>query len=437
MKKRNNSPRRGVNVERSKIRVFRDGRTALVKGIFTVPSRPYVLITGGAGFLGTNLAGRLLSQGEDVLIFDNFSRAGIGANWKWLRETHGNRIRLQVGDIRDPSALSKAVQRASHIFHFAAQESVKAGLENPAEDFEINARGTLNLLEAMRSRPGSPPLIFASTSKVYGDLSDMALETRDNRYGPLDAELREHGVGESRPISFQTPYGCSKGSASQYVLDYARTYGIRAAVFRMSCIYGPHQYGDEDQGWVSHILSSTLHGRPITIYGDGKQVRDILFIDDLVEACSLAKEQIDALSGQAFNIGGGPANTISLLELIAFVSELNGKMPTVEYQSWRAVDSRYYASDTRKFQAATGWRPKVSVRAGLERLFEWLQESPPSSRIEVASPIAGAHHNNSTLVAPLPSEPALSGAASSAMELSEQKPLWGESALADQKQSIG
>ncbi|MFN7138644.1 MAG: SDR family NAD(P)-dependent oxidoreductase [Limisphaerales bacterium] len=334
-----------------------------------------VLITGGAGFIGTNVADRFLSAGHSVIIYDNISRAGVEQNLKWLQETHGSRVQIEVADMRDSANLRYAAKQASKVFHFAAQVAVTTSLTAPIDDFEINARGTLNLLEALRGLDNPPPLIFTSTNKVYGDLADVKIRDNGHRYEPENAELRQNGFSETRPLDFHSPYGCSKGAAEQYVLDYARTFKIPALVFRMSCIYGLHQFGNEDQGWVAHFLIRALEGKPITIYGDGKQVRDVLFIDDLVNAFLLAHEHMGELSGHAFNIGGGPQNTISLLELLGLIEEVNGQKPTAKFDAWRPADQQYYVSDIRKFSSMTGWSPKVSVREGVKRLYNWLLEN--------------------------------------------------------------
>jgi CDP-paratose 2-epimerase len=334
-----------------------------------------VLITGGAGFVGCNVADRLLRSGRDVVVLDNLSRAGVERNLAWLRATHGDRVRAVVADIRDRDAVGEAVRDASAVFHFAAQVAVTTSLVDPVEDFEINARGTLNVLEALRARRDPPPLLFTSTNKVYGDLADVAMARDGRRYGPVDQTVAAYGVGESRPLDFHSPYGCSKGTADQYVLDYARSFGLRAVVFRMSCIYGPHQFGTEDQGWVAHFLIRAIEGKPIVLYGDGMQVRDILFVEDLAEAMLRAMQHADALSGRAFNIGGGPTNTTSLLELVERIGTLRGEAPTVNFDAWRTGDQRYYVSDVRAFAAATGWTPRTGVAEGVERLHEWLVES--------------------------------------------------------------
>jgi CDP-paratose 2-epimerase len=344
-----------------------------------------VLITGGAGFIGTNLAHRLLSDGRPVIIFDNLSRSGVERNLRWLCDQHGRRVRVEVGDIRDARAVKRVVKHVTQVFHFAAQVAVTTSLVDPVDDFEVNARGTLNLLEAMRNRLDPPSIVFTSTNKVYGDLEDLVLDVESTRYAPSDAVVRRYGVSEVRPISFHSPYGCSKGTADQYVLDYARTFKVPGAVFRMSCIYGPHQCGTEDQGWVAHFLINAIDGKTITVYGDGMQVRDVLFVEDLVDAFLRAQAHMAAISGQAFNIGGGPSNTTSLVELLDHIETLNGERPEVEFDAWRAADQRYYVSDTRRFRNATGWQARTSVPAGLDALYRWLQESRTGVPLQLAT----------------------------------------------------
>jgi CDP-paratose 2-epimerase len=337
-------------------------------------ARRPVLITGGAGFIGTNLAHRLLSQGQRVLVFDSLTRGGVADNLAWLREQHGSLLDVQIGDVRNADLLGRAVRRACRVFHLAAQVAVTTSLVDPLEDFEVNARGTLNLLEAIRRQASPPPLLFTSTNKVYGTLASMKVALADDRYLPEDPELRAHGVDESQPLDFHSPYGCSKGSADQYVLDYARIYKLPAVVFRMSCIYGPHQRGNEDQGWVAHFLLANLRGDPITVYGDGRQVRDALFAEDLVDAMLAAHARMDDLAGRAFNIGGGARNTMSLRELLELSGRLCGAKPSVRYGGWRTADQRYYVSRIDAFTAATGWRPRVGVEEGVRRLFADLHD---------------------------------------------------------------
>lgn len=331
-----------------------------------------VVITGGAGFVGCNLADRLLSGGRRVRVLDNLSRAGVEQNLEWLSARHGDRLEVTIADVRGTEDVARAVAGASMVFHFAAQVAVTTSIHRPDDDFEVNARGTLNVLEAARSQPEPPPVLFTSTNKVYGGLDEVALERVGDRYAPCDPGLRARGVGEDRALDFHSPYGCSKGAADQYVLDYARTYGMPAAVFRMSCIYGPRQFGTEDQGWVAHFLRCAAERAPITLYGDGMQVRDLLYVDDLVEALLAAALSIDRAAGQAFNIGGGPASTTSLLELLALVGEIGGAPPDVSFGPARAGDQRYYVSDVRRFARLTGWAPRVGVREGVERLHRWI-----------------------------------------------------------------
>ena len=333
-----------------------------------------VVITGGAGFVGTNLADRLLRSGRSVILLDNLSRAGVEQNVRWLMDEHDStRVHLQMADVRDRVAVRQAISDASQVFHFAAQVAVTTSLDNPLDDFDVNAGGTLNVLTAIAQQKDPPPLVFTSTNKVYGGLSDVALELRGRRYEPVDEQTRAHGVSEDRPLDFHSPYGCSKGAADQYVIDFARTFGLRTVVFRMSCIYGPHQFGTEDQGWVAHFLIKALRGEPICIYGDGNQVRDILFVDDLVDAFLLAQENMPTIAGRAFNIGGGPGNAVSLHDVLARISELSGTETKVSFGDWRPGDQRYYVSDTDSFRAATGWRARTSAADGIAMLHEWLK----------------------------------------------------------------
>jgi CDP-paratose 2-epimerase len=338
------------------------------------PSERQVVIFGGAGFIGSNVAQSYLSEGRHVLIFDNLSRPGVEKNLRWLQEQHGDRLQVEPGDVRDSQAVRSALWHASEVFHFAAQVAVTTSLDGPVHDFEVNARGTLNVLEGLRAMDTPAPLVFTSTNKVYGGLRGQRFAAEARRYQPLDAGTRAEGISEQCPLDFESPYGCSKGTADQYVLDYARSYGLRTTVFRMSCIYGPRQFGTEDQGWVAHFLIRTLKRQPITLYGDGMQVRDILFVEDLVRAFRLAQARMDRVSGEAFNIGGGPERTVSLLELLDLIEELTGQRPKVSLEDWRTGDQRYYVSDTRKFQAATGWAPRVGVHEGVERLLLWLED---------------------------------------------------------------
>ena len=339
-----------------------------------------VLITGGAGFVGTNLADRLIGDGRRVIIYDSLARPGVEENLRWLRARHGDKVIPRLADVRDPYALREAVREAGQVFHFAAQVAVTTSLRDPAEDFAVNVQGTIHLLEALRALADPPPLLFTSTNKVYGDLPGLALQRTATRYEPADAALRRCGVNENQALSFFSPYGCSKGAADQYVLDYARSYGLPAVVFRMSCIYGPHQFGTEDQGWVAHFLLRALQGEPIGLYGDGLQVRDLLHVDDLVRAMRLAQRHARRLAGQAFNLGGGPERATSLVELIDLIGTLRGGRPDVRFGDWRPGDQRYYVADTTRFQQATGWAPEVDVREGVAALWRWLAAHRASDR---------------------------------------------------------
>jgi CDP-paratose 2-epimerase len=323
------------------------------------------LITGGAGFIATNVADRLLGAGRRIRLFDNLSREGVGENLRWIRERYGDRVEFVRGDVRDEAALRRAVRGVDQIFHLAAQVAVTTSLSDPFVDFDVNARGTLNLLEAVRACETPPSILFTSTNKVYGDLYDVPLRRRKSRYEPADERVLERGISEARPLDFHSPYGCSKGAAEQYVLDYARTFGLPATVFRMSCIYGPHQFGTEDQGWVAHFLIQALRGRPLTLYGDGLQVRDVLFVEDLVNAMVLAHECIEDTAGDAFNIGGGPSRTTSLIELMDLIADITGERPVFAMEPWRPADQRYYVSSTARFERLTGWRARVGVRQGV------------------------------------------------------------------------
>jgi CDP-paratose 2-epimerase len=353
----------------------------------------HVLITGGAGFIGTNVADRMLDAGVPVLLFDNVSRPGVERNLEWLRERHGDRVRVELGDVRDSTAVRRAVRSASHVVHLAAQVAVTTSLDDPTRDFAVNAGGTLNVLDAVRTAPHAPPLLFTSTNKVYGDLADIELEGDRHRYQPVDTALRGRGIDERRPLAFQSPYGCSKGAADQYVLDFARSFGLRTVVFRMSCIYGLYQHGTEDQGWVAHFAIRALRGEPITVYGDGRQVRDVLFAGDLVDAMLLALDRIDDVTGHAFNIGGGPTRSTSLLELVDMIGDVIGSRPEIRFGPWRSGDQRYYVSDVSRFSALTGWRPRHPMRDGLQALCGWLErEHPDCTPFRDSVSGAGAPH---------------------------------------------
>jgi CDP-paratose 2-epimerase len=330
-----------------------------------------ILVTGGAGFIGSNLVDDLLKGGCRVTVFDALRRRGTEHNLAWLRGRHGDgRLRFVQGDVRDFETLRAAAREAEVIYHLAGQVAVTTSVEDPRTDYEINALGTLNVLEAARLSGHRPALIFTSTNKVYGGLEDVAVEERATHYEYRDFP---HGIPESQPLDFHSPYGCSKGAADQYVRDYARIYGLPTVVFRMSCIYGPRQFGNEDQGWLAHFMIAALTGKPITIYGNGKQVRDVLFVDDLVRALLLAVEKIDACRGQVFNIGGGPVNALAVWqEFRELLADLKGEKVPVRYDDWRPGDQPCYVSDIRKARRYLGWEPRVDKQTGARRLWEWV-----------------------------------------------------------------
>ncbi|HWM79810.1 MAG TPA: SDR family NAD(P)-dependent oxidoreductase [Methylomirabilota bacterium] len=337
-----------------------------------MPTR--VLVTGGAGFIGSNVSDGFLRAGARVTVFDNFSRPGAQANARWLAASHGRRVRIVRGDIRWPRRrLSELVSEADLVIHNAGQVAVTTSVTNPRDDFAVNAGGTLEVLEAIRTSRRRPALVFSSTNKVYGGLEGV----RTRRAGTRHVfKGWPRGIPESFPLDFHSPYGCSKGAGDQYVRDYSRIYGLRTVVFRKSCIYGPRQFGMEDQGWVAWFTLAAVYGRPITIFGDGRQVRDVLYVDDLVRAYRAAYRRIDAAAGEIFNIGGGPASTMSLLELLDMLGELLGRRVPVGYDDWRPGDQKVYVSDIRKAARVLGWRPRTSPEAGVRRLYEWIRTNP-------------------------------------------------------------
>jgi CDP-paratose 2-epimerase len=330
-----------------------------------------IFITGGAGFVGANVADHHLGLGDEVVIFDNLSRNGTSGNANWLRERHGERLRVVHGDVREFRALRDALPRgADRVYHMAAQVAVTTSVKEPRDDFEINALGTFNVLEAARQSAPEAVVLYASTNKVYGSMESVAIVEDPTRYRYRD--LAE-GISEEQPLDFHSPYGCSKGCGDQYVRDYARIYGMRTVVFRQSCIYGPRQMGAEDQGWMAYFCIAARLGWPITIYGNGKQVRDILWIGDLIDAYDRAASQIDVSSGEVFNIGGGPGETLSVWrEFGPMLERLAGSALSVTFADWRPGDQPVYISDIGKAERVLGWRPNVSVEEGVERLWRWV-----------------------------------------------------------------
>jgi CDP-paratose 2-epimerase len=332
------------------------------------------LIFGGAGFIGSNWARHLLTQTEArVHVFDNLSRRGVRHNLEWLQAVAARpgRLQITIGDVRDSAAVEQAVCQATEIYHFAAQVAVTASISDPRHDFEVNVAGTLNILEAARKSGNRPFLLFTSTNKVYGDIAEHQLKKNQTRYEFLTIK----GISESQRLDFHSPYGCSKGAADQYVRDYARIYGIPAVVFRMSCIAGERQFGNEDQGWVAHFLYSALEQSPLTIYGDGKQVRDVLYVKDLLNAFEAVRRNATITAGQIYNVGGGVKNSTSLLELIGHIEQLVKRNVRFSYGQARAGDQLVYVTDCSKLERETGWRALTSVQQTLRRIYEFRMQN--------------------------------------------------------------
>jgi len=346
-----------------------------------------VLILGGAGFIGSNLAHHLLVETEArVHVFDNLTRAGVHHNLEWLHKAAGKSGRLQVtiGDVRDASLVTRAVSQANEIYHFAAQVAVTTSLLDPRFDFDVNVGGTFNVLDAARRCGHKPFILFTSTNKVYGEMQPAAPVMEPTRYIIPDHQ----GTSESEPLDFHSPYGCSKGAADQYVRDFSRVYGLPAVVFRMSCIAGPRQFGTEDQGWVAHFLYSALQRKPVIIYGDGRQVRDVLCVYDLVRAFLAARDNSSVTKGEIYNIGGGAENSTSLLELMDLVERFTGHRLEYVTDARRVADQLFYVTDYRKMQRHTGWQPKVSLRETLELLRGFWEENQAAIHPHLAAPVA-------------------------------------------------
>jgi len=328
------------------------------------------LIIGGAGFIGTNLASSLLSKNEDVLIIDSLVRSGSQINLEYLQQNFPSLKFIKADITTDQEVLNNAVSSVDRIYHLAAQVAVTTSVENPLNDFKINAQGTLNVLEAMRLfAKKNTSLIYSSTNKVYGELSEHKIIENENRYDFKNIS----GISESQNLDFHSPYGCSKGCADQYVRDYSRIYNLNTVVFRQSCIYGPHQFGVEDQGWVAWFIIALLNNKKLNIYGDGKQVRDLLFVDDLVDAYTKALDNIDKTKGEVFNIGGGKNFSISVyFEFKPILEKLLGKSITVDFLPWRPGDQKIFISDIKKANEIFNWSPKVSPTEGIFKLFNWV-----------------------------------------------------------------
>lgn len=332
------------------------------------------LILGGAGFIGSNLASWILrNSSAKVHIFDNLSRPGVRNNLNWLQQLagHSGQLQITVGDIRDAAHVERVARHATEIYHFAAQVAVTTSVADPRLDFDVNLAGTFNVLEAARKSGKNPFVLFTSTNKVYGDFGAGDLYLDGQRYRSRNTS----GTSESQPLNFHSPYGCSKGAADQYVRDYARIYGLRTVVFRMSCIAGPRQFGNEDQGWVAHFLYSALSGAPVTIYGDGKQVRDVLCVDDLVRAFDVARQLPSSPEGRIYNIGGGLDNTLSLLELMTLIEGLTGRKAAASYDQPRPGDQLYYVTDYSKFERDTGWKAEITPTQTVKRIYEFWKKN--------------------------------------------------------------
>lgn len=331
-----------------------------------------ILVTGGAGFIGSNVADYFASRGHYIHLFDNFSRFGAEHNLDRLKEHES--VGFTRADIRDADAVTDCVRAVSPdaIIHLAAQVAVTTSVIDPIEDFEINAKGTMNILEAARKMPMPPIMLFSSTNKVYGSLDHLQYEERDDEYGFINGR---GGVSEDAPLDFHSPYGCSKGVADQYCLDYHRVYGLKTVVFRQSCIFGNNQYGIEDQGWVAWFLIAALTGKKITIFGNGKQVRDLLHVDDLARVFELAIDKIDTVKGNAFNIGGGPNNKMSILQMIEFIKSQVNENLSLGWSDFRPGDQMIYVSDISKFTEMTGWEPLKPIDQGLMQLTDWIRSN--------------------------------------------------------------
>ena len=329
------------------------------------------LVTGGAGFIGCNYVNRILARGDSATVYDNLSRDGADANVDWLRGQHGqDSFRLIVGDVRGSDDLARAARGCEVIVHLAGQTAVTTSVIDPRSDFADNALGTFNALEAARAAPSPPIFLYASTNKVYGGMEDAAVVERPSRYEYGDLPW---GVAEDRPLDFHSPYGCSKGAGDQYVRDYARIYGLPTVVLRQSCIYGPRQMGVEDQGWVAWFVIAAVMGHDITIFGDGKQVRDVLFVEDLLDAYDASVARIDTAAGQVYNVGGGPDMALSVwAEFGPLLGRLLGhEIPTLR-GGWRPADQRIFISDIRKAGRELGWHPRIAPQEGIRRLCEWI-----------------------------------------------------------------
>ena len=340
----------------------------------------HVIVTGGAGFVGSNVAAAYLRDGHRVTVLDTLHRRGTERNLQWLQAlAPAEQLTFVHGDVRDAALVRRVIgpPDAGLVFHFAAQTAVTTSVADPRADFEVNLLGTFNVLEALRASraPEPPPLVFTSTNKVYGSLAQHAAVEGEMRYRFADDGLDRLGIDETEPVDFHSPYGCSKGAADQYVRDYHRIYGLRTVVFRMSCIYGPRQFGNEDQGWLAHFVIAAATGASLTIFGNGKQVRDLLYVDDLVRAFRMASDNIEVTAGNVYNIGGGPENSVSIWrELVPRLEAVCGTAPRPAWDEWRPGDQPVYVSNTSAARRDFGWAPTVGVEDGLTRLWQWIRD---------------------------------------------------------------
>jgi CDP-paratose 2-epimerase len=334
-----------------------------------------VLITGGAGFIGVNSARFFINKGWQVIILDNFSRKGTRDNIANLEKESSGKFEIIEADIvKDFEVVKSAANRVDAILHLAAQVAVTTSIVDPRTDFEINALGSFNILEATRLSSKKPVLLFSSTNKVYGSLDHLHVVEKEKRFVFEDENFEAKGISEIENLDFHSPYGCSKGAADQYVRDYSRIYDLKTVVFRQSCIYGPHQFGVEDQGWVAWFTIAALLERPLTVYGNGKQVRDILHVDDLARLYFLALENIDSINGRVYNVGGGPSNTLSLIELLEILGERYGKQVHYNSAPIRAGDQPIFVADTTKLKMDLNWVPEWDVKKGFDSMASWIDE---------------------------------------------------------------